>query len=188
MIKLCQLGDLISFGELLKKIDSLENRLADTAACHEGTSVHSVSETETTWNKEEKRVSESEGEAVEGQGWEGLLDYIASKNRAMANVLREWELKSLTSNSIEIVRGKSYFASVYLDDEERLNRLLSYCREFFKRDIKIKVLGERAGNSNDKTAVDDHSNLARPVQEVLEVFEGEIKGKFKGGKHNEGYT
>ena len=184
LIKLCQLGEFLSFRELLKKIESLEKRLTRANASYNGMPGSGVSEPETTWKKEDKTAHETQGEIIEGRNWDDLLGYVSSKNRAMANVLREWELNSFMGDTIEIKRGKSSFSSVYLDDADRLNRLLDYCREFFGREIKIKILGERVSNSNDKGAVNDRSDLPRPVQEVLEIFKGELKG----GNNNEGYT
>jgi hypothetical protein len=116
----------------------------------------------------------------------------------MANVLREWHLLSLTEDTLEIARGNNSFSSSYLDEQERLNKFVGYCRDFFKRDLKIKIVDNR-GNNNEKinfpreeklhSTGKKYSDLPRPVQDILQVFQGEIKKEVlveKKGTGNSG--
>jgi hypothetical protein len=109
----------------------------------------------------------------------------------MSNVLKEWQLKSFSGDTLEIVRGGSSFSSVYLDDPERLDKLTGYCRDFFKRDIEIKITGDRKNNNKgvvrssqgkEDEKREKNPDLPRPVQEVMKVFQGEIKGETPGGR------
>ena len=114
----------------------------------------------------------------------------------MANVLKEWRLVSLTADTLEIAKGDNSFSSGYLDEPERLNKLASYFRDFFERDVKIKVVDDRQinneglrpseeGKSNSKEK--KYSDLPRPVQDILQIFQGEIKEEVaikEGGTKN----
>ena len=186
MIKLCQLGDLHSFGDILKKIETMEKRLTLSSVSYDHISKGNVSEPETSWERDDEEVIEHHEVIVEGPGWDELLNYLASKNKAMYNVLREWKLKSFRGSTMKIIRGESSFSSGYLDDIERFNKLLAYCREFFKREIKIEIIGKKVNANIDKDIAPQekrerngkgYSDLSRPVQDLIQIFGGEIKGE-----------
>jgi DNA polymerase-3 subunit gamma/tau len=200
MIKLCRLGEVLSFDEVIKKIEALEKRLS-TFSSHDKGPAGQPSNPEGDGNREEKEKEGSElsGDKAKGQDWGNLLDYLSSKNGAMANVLKEWRLVSLTADTVEIAKGDNSFSSGYLDEPERLNKLASYFREFFERDVKIKIVDERQINnarlrpsqerrSNSKEK--KYSDLPRPVQDILQIFQGEVKEevaiKEKGTKNPKG--
>ena len=183
MIKLCRLGDVLSFDELLKKIDSLEKKL--TSLPNKGASAGLLSDPGSDWKVEERAEPSSEmsTEEPEGQNWNDLLDHLASKNGAMANVLKEWRFLRLKGETLEILRGDNPFSSSYLDEPERLNKFIEYCREFFKRDLQIKIVDDK--KKDDRTDVPEieevhveqkgHSDLPKTVQDILQIFQGEIK-------------
>lgn len=166
MIKLCQLGDVISIGDIINKIETLEKGMS-------GSPVSYISEPDTTWEKDEETAIENHEAVVEGPDWDNLLKYLSSKNRGMYNVLKEWKLKGFSGDTVEIARGETPFSSVYLDDTENLNRLLDYCREFFKREIKIRITGNKVKADIHKEK--NPSDLPGPVRDVIQVFEGQIK-------------
>jgi hypothetical protein len=102
----------------------------------------------------------------------------------MYNVLREWRLAGFSGDTLELIRGDSSFSAVYLDDEDRLKKFTASCREFFKREVCVKVLDakkpplekSRQGPAIKKEKkIDKHADLPRPVREVLHTFKGEIK-------------
>lgn len=183
MIKLCRLGDVLSFDELLKKIDSLEKKL--TSLPNKGASAGLLSDPGSDWKVEERAEPSSEmsTEEPKGQNWNDLLDHLASKNGAMANVLKEWRFLRLKGETLEILRGDNPFSSSYLDEPERLNKFIEYCREFFKRDLQIKIVDDK--KKDDRTNVPEieevhveqkgHSDLPKTVQDILQIFQGEIK-------------
>jgi DNA polymerase-3 subunit gamma/tau len=198
MIKLCRLGEVLSFDELIKKIDALEKRLTTFSSDKSGSAGH-LSDPGLDWEVEKngKTGSEMAAQVAEREGWNDLLDYLSSKNGAMANVLREWRLLGLTGDTLEVARGNNPFSSSYLDEPERLNKLVSYCREFFKRDLKIKIVDDRKDNDEiTEVAKEESSNykkkkysdLPQPVQDILQIFQGEIKEevsvKKKGTKNS----
>jgi DNA polymerase-3 subunit gamma/tau len=183
MIKLCRLGDVLSFDELLKKIHTLEKKLA--AFPDKSGSAGHLSDPGLDWELEERAGpgSEMPPEEPEGQNWDDLLDHLASKNGAMANVLKEWRFLRLKGQTLEIARGDNPFSSSYLDEPERLDKFIDYCREFFKRDLIIKIVDDK--KKDDRIDAPEreeahykqkeHSDLPQPVQDILQIFQGEIK-------------
>ena len=90
----------------------------------------------------------------------------------------------MTDQVLEIARSARSFSSGYFDDPERFNQLLQYCRDFFKRDIKIKIVDnnhsshkakETPGNRRPDPEKSKHADLSPPVRDILDIFEGEIK-------------
>ncbi len=176
MIKLCQLGDLLSFTELLGKIESLEERLTSASGSRDTIQAFNISEPVKGWDKDEKGTNEGKREIPEKADWGGLLDYLASKNRAMSNVLKEWSVKSYDGDILEIIRGNTSFSSGYLDEPDRFKSFIHYCHEYFNRDIEIKILGDRVNHG--VKAGNPSSDLPDAVQEVIHVFNGRIKDEI----------
>ena len=182
LVKLCQIGHLLSFDELLGRVESLEKRLTASSLSYERPAVSSVSEPASEWDGYEKDNAGEQEVKSENRVWDKFMDYLATKNRAMANVLREWTLQEMKGNTMKIVRGNSPFSSGYLDDPERFNKLVNYCRVFFKKDMEIDIQGKKP-RSNKKKKIDSPSpGLPDAVQEVLQVFGGEVKGEVDVGK------
>jgi DNA polymerase-3 subunit gamma/tau len=177
MIKLSQLGDMDSFGELLNKLKSLEKYLRDPSFKQEHSAPGKVSEPEAKWNREEKKKKITVKNDSPNEDWDSFLKYLSSKNKAMHNILKEWRLKGITKGTMELIRGGSPFASRYLDDPENTGNLKGYLKDFYGKKINILVTGEVVNNNSAKTAEDEKPDLPRPVKEVLEVFKGQIMGE-----------
>ena len=180
MIKLCRLGEVLSFDELIRKIETLEKRLSSCSPSGDNMSVGHLSDPGSNWETEEKGKDgpDMQGDKPKREDWDDLLTYLSSRNRAMSNVLKEWCLVNLTSDTLEIARGNSSFSSSYLDEPERLNNLADYCQKFFKRDIKIKILDNKQNNNKKMDlSKEEKPDLPRPVQDVLQIFQGKIKGE-----------
>ncbi|NIR14531.1 MAG: hypothetical protein GWN86_11560, partial [Desulfobacterales bacterium] len=85
--------------------------------------------------------------------------------------------------TLEIARGDNPFSSSYLDEPERLDKFIEYCREFFKRDLIIKIVDDKKKdeiiNAIEREEAHykqkKHSDLPQPVQDILQIFQGEIK-------------
>ena len=185
MVKLCRLGDVLSFDQLLKKIDTLEKKVA-AFSVRSGSAGH-LSDPGSDWEVEGRVADglEMSPQIPKGQNWDDLLDHLASKNGAMANVLKEWRFLRLKGQTLEISRGDNPFSSSYLDEPERLSKFVEYCREFFGRDLKVKIVDDK--EKHDRMDVSErekanykgkeHSDLPQPVQDILQIFQGEIKGE-----------
>ena len=182
LIKLCQIGHLLSFDELLGRVESLEKRLAASSLSYERPAVSNVSEPASEWDGYEKDNTGEHEAKSENRVWDKLMDYLATKNRAMANVLREWTLEEMKGNTMKLVRGNSPFSSGYLDDPDRFNKLVNYCRLFFKKDMEIDIQGKKPRSNKKKKINSPSPGLPDAVREVLQVFGGEVKGEVDVGK------
>ena len=104
----------------------------------------------------------------------------------MANVLREWQFLNLTNDTLEIACGGNSFSTGFFDEPDRIEKLAGYCGDFFKRDIKIKIAKQIKNKINKAnlpkknepgSEINKDSPLPSHVQEVLQIFKGEIKGE-----------
>jgi len=192
MVKVCQLGDLLSFGEIIKKIEAMEKRLATSPVPYIAMSSGTIAETQATWDKkgEEEKDPEEKEDLSPVDQWKNFMNYLASKNAPMSNNLGEWKFKGFSGDGIEIIRGESAFSSVYFDDVERMDKLISYCGEFFGRKVKIKILGNTAADKGepagkgkkDESRPRQYADMPRPVQDVMDIFKGEIRGEIPSAK------
>ncbi len=188
MIKLCRLGEDLSFDQLIKKIEALEKRLSSTAPSSDQISVGNLSEPGVKWETEKRESPETKAlpDENDNKDWGNLLKVLSSKNRPMANVLKEWHCLNLTTDTLEMAGGGNPFSTGFFDESERMEKFTAYCRDFFDRDIKIKIV-KNFKNKTKKTILPEkeesspeenkESPLPSHVQEVLEIFQGEVKGE-----------
>ena len=141
IIKLCRLGEVLSFDELMGKLDALEKRLnrfpaGDTEPAGQ------ISEPGRNWGIETEgnREREATHRPLNKEDWNSLLKHFASKNKAMANVLKDWHLVGVNGDTLEIAAGGNAFSSSYFDDSERLDKLTHLCRDFFEKDYVISIV------------------------------------------------
>ncbi len=193
MIKLCHLGDYLSFGDLLEKIGALEKKLLSAAAVGGGQiKADHVSDPAGSWNSETREEVKATHEETPlttneknetGQDWDGFLSFLEPKSRLMFNVLKDWEFLNLTGDTLEIGKASQSFSASYFDDKDRYEQLTSFCRDFFQRDIRIKIA---AGNNpvpqkkapsteGPETGPAINPDLPQPVQDIMHMFQGEIK-------------
>lgn len=178
LIKICRLGDYLSFDQILQKLEALEKRLASSAG-----SLVEARPADEGWDStlETDDPAPLPAEPREGNGneeWERFLKFLGSKNRAMANVLKEWPLLKADGDTLEIAKGGSPFSAAYLDEPERLRKLTELCRDFYKKDMRIKIAPrkEMEGNSiRSPQAEPKRPDLPPPVQDVLDIFQGTVK-------------
>jgi DNA polymerase-3 subunit gamma/tau len=186
MIKLCHLGEVLSFDELMGKMDALEKRLS-TFPAEELDRTGQISEPGRGWGieKEGDREAETTDVPLAQKDWDGLLNHFASKNKAMANVLKDWHLVGVNGNTIEIAAGGNAFSSSYFDDSERLDKFTRICRDFFNKDFVIRIVNNPVDKKTSDKKLEKkkgepekkkHSDLPQSVQDVLQIFQGEIKG------------
>jgi DNA polymerase-3 subunit gamma/tau len=185
MIRLCTLGDFLSFGDLLEKIDALEKRLTVPTTINAQSKIGNLSESGATWisdNPEKNNANGEEG-TPSGQTWGDFLTFLSSKNKAVFNILKDWRLLKMTENSVEIGGCSQSFSSAYFDDPKRYKDLSDYCRDFFRRDIHMKIVHDNkkqqpTGPSPRKRNAD----LPPPVQDILDMFQGEISKGYPAEK------
>ena len=99
----------------------------------------------------------------------------------MSNVLKEWHPLNVDNDRLELVKSHNSFSSSYFDEPDTLKKFVAYCRDFFKKDIKIKISGKtldekvKSQENEPSNSVDsDDAELPSHVQNVLHVFQGKI--------------
>ncbi|MBN2062792.1 MAG: DNA polymerase III subunit gamma/tau [Deltaproteobacteria bacterium] len=197
MIKLSQLEDILSFEELIGKIEQLEKRLMNASGITADREAGQVLETGAGWGEEEvQAIQKAEvSESSPDPEWHEFLEFLSVKSKAMYNILNSWNYKRINGDTLEIERGGNAFTAGYLDDTVRMAKFTQHCREFYKRDIKVKIFGDKPRNgANFKTikqpdakgdrGIEVRSDLPRPVQDVLRIFQGEIKKELAAENSN----
>ncbi len=194
MIKLCRVEDALSYDDILKKIEALEKRLSNSSTPGNRLPIGNLSDPGVEWNKASPKAERTDRPDIESNSkdWKGFLDFLATKSRALSNVLKDWQFLGFKDGVLEIGRGANSFASGYLDEPEIQEKFVGYCRDFFKGDIKVKILGEKPNNNHKRTSTaskrknnstkKDHTDLPQPVQDILEIFQGEIKEEISANK------
>ena len=158
LIRLCNLGDLLSFGKILEKLESLEKRLVeDTKSISKSQSDPPLSGKDTTNSR---------------KGWEEFVQFVGKRNKAMSNILKGWRFLGFDAGLLRLERGQEPFSSAYFDDKERLNELATYARKFFQGPVEIRI-EERKGIPPEVKAK-EKPGLSRPIKDLLDVFEGKI--------------
>jgi len=127
MIRLCQMGDIVTLDEVIRKLESLEKRLSIPGDSREAGQV---------FNEEKASYP-----PIKKDDWSAFLKFIASKNKPMANVLGGFPFLEASAEIVVIGKGPKPF-DTYLDDLEKGDKVRAYGLEFFKRDLKIKVSGQ----------------------------------------------
>ena len=197
MIKLCSLGDFLSFDDLLKKLTSLEKRLACSPVDDKQTNSERLSEPDAVWSQE-NRKSEAKGKPghdQEDKTWDDFLSFLSTKSKAAYSILKEWQVLKLTGETLEIESGNQSFSSKYFDDKERYDQLVNYCREFFRKDLKVKIIvnhhAPARAQKEPKEKVfrreaPEDSKLPQTAQEILNLFEGQImkENPIRAGKNS----
>ena len=183
MIRLCRLGEYLSFDQLFGKLESLEKRLSASALEEAPMTAGRLSDPGMDWqagSAPESLPVESSG-GIDKEDWERFLKFLGSRNRAMVNVLRDSPLLHTSGDLIEIGKGGNHFTSAYLDEPERFRKLTEYARDFFKRDVQIKITPQKdqeAAADKPPQAEPKRPNLPSPIQDVLDIFQGEVKGEI----------
>lgn len=166
LVRLCNMDDIFSFNEILKRLEQIEKRWNILFASP-------VPEPEPVRKDTITRPS------LEEKDWQGFLDFVASNNRVMYSVLKGWELVNISEKVIEIRPDNEEFSSAYFKDKDRYNLLAKYCKEYFGRDLVPKLLISKHNKARKKKK----SAVSDAVQEVLNIFQGQIieDDKEKGG-------
>ena len=216
MIKLCNLGDYLSFGDIMKKIAVLEERVVSLSPEQPRENGKPLSEAPTGWSPNDKEGAMGEvdvGETPMGKEkikefgradlkdpsdpsdngektWEDFLQFVFDKSKMLYTILKDWHLKKLTEDLLEIESGNHKFSSGYFEEQEKLNQLTGYCRTFFQRDIRVKTkvkpqeskieedrASNKTKNSSATVSVELPPEVRDVAQNVLDLFEGKLINK-----------
>ena len=174
MIRLCQMGDLVALDELIRKLESLEKKLS--APGHPQGGIQ-VSDQPGPWQVENKEEKPSP-RPIKKEDWSAFLKFIGSKNKSMASVLEGFPFLEGSEESVVLGRSPKPFDVSYLDESDRGDKLKAYGLEFFKREVAIRVSKEtREPESPPLKQAPKGSAHPKGVQDVLNMFQGEIRGE-----------
>ena len=185
MVRLSSLGDYLSFGELLSRLAALEKRLLSPAASLDrGHPQVPPDEDATPQSRAEKKEKREKGPESPPRGWDDFLSFLSTRSKAAHSILKEWRLIDLTEDTLEIDGGNHSFSSRYFDDSERYEQLTEYCREFFKRPIRVKIRNSRPTQAPDlkkggkaphvSRTSGDNTGLPQTARDLLDLFEGTV--------------
>ncbi len=175
LVKMAQVKAIYPLEELLKKIGDLEGSLRGT------TPVSSEEEVSKT-----KPPVLEKGVELNGGDWEGLLEFARSKKPMLASFLEHGRLLSLGQSEMEIGFPENSIFRENLQDIENLNAFKQICRDFFHREIKIKLstLSPEAPSSTPREEKVREGDRKRDlemdarndpmVREALNIFGGRI--------------
>jgi DNA polymerase-3 subunit gamma/tau len=198
MIKLCTLEDYLSFGDIMKKIALLEERLAASPPAEPGEMGGTGGGGPTSRPSKEESVKAEEVHidkipapslppANEAKGWPDFLRFVSGKSQMFYTILKDWHFKALTDDLLELECAGNGFSSRYFDDQKKLDQLTEYCRTFYQRDIRVKLqvkpqasnsLKERSASKDEAGRPAQSQDLPAEVrdvaQNVLDLFEGKL--------------
>ncbi len=214
LIKLCSLGDYLSFGDIMEKIAVLEERLSTFSPGEPQRNGKTLSEASTSWAQNNVEIEVVEGEkatndkkaieksgttevknAVEPSGdgektWKDFLQFVLGKSKMLYTVLKDWHLKQLTEEVLEIENGNHKFSSGYFEEQEKRDQLAGYCRTFFERDIRVNISARPLASNSENDSLkgkNRETRTAEPLelppevrdvaQNVLDLFEGKLINK-----------
>ncbi|OQY50057.1 MAG: hypothetical protein B6240_02305, partial [Desulfobacteraceae bacterium 4572_87] len=119
--------------------------------------------------------------------WEDFLQFVFGKSKMLYTILKDWHLKTLTEDLLEIESGSHQFSAGYFEEQEKCDQLTAYCRGFFQREIQVKIKVnskasdhkvENTSNKNTNTTKSESLELPPEVrdvaQSVLDLFEGKL--------------
>ncbi|MBW1689307.1 MAG: DNA polymerase III subunit gamma/tau [Deltaproteobacteria bacterium] len=161
LLKLSGLKEYLSFDDLIGKLDVLEQRFTQSAA--DGGPREGIDE----------KASGSEAMVPDdGKRWNAFLRYLSSKNRAMANILKEWEPSTIAEDRMELPYGKGSFTASYFDDPDHFEQLVAYAREFFHANFKVIFTKQSVAVGTEQDT--GNNEVPEQVNDILDIFEGKI--------------
>ncbi len=182
MIKLSRLGEILSVGDLLEKLDALEKRMGSGAvSAPDRTPVKKkvetvVSEPEPYWEPEPPEPEEPVHDIpAKGKGWDGLLNYVSSLSKGMYAVLKDCRLVEQADKYFVIERGNTSFSIKYLNDPENIEKLGNFCKDYYGRDMRVIIKLPKEEPADTEHVQVEKQEIPQSVKEVLTIFKGELK-------------
>ncbi len=170
-IKLAQLKPVVSFDEIIKKLNQLVKEVA--------TGQPQTSPTPELATESEQESASSENLA---QTWQQLLAGFSEGCPTLVPNLEKATLTRVGKDFIEITVAGNSFYTTRLRDKKSMASLEKVCDQFFKRKMKIKIVESKKEAS--QKSQPKESDLARRlkkealahplVTDALEVFQGRV--------------
>ena len=164
LLKLSGLKEYLSFDELIRKIGDIEKRLNKSLLKEDSINLKA------TLNNKEYQIKKTPLD--DDRKWGEFLRYLTTKNRAMANILKELKYYKFSGNRIELPYGEGSFTGSYFNDPEHYEQLVAYARDFFQSNFE--VVFKRQNDPKDLKKVPEENKLPDPVMDIMDIFEGKI--------------
>jgi len=181
IIRLCNIKELFSFNDLIKRLEDIEKRWALFS---------DKKNLEIDTDKEEKRVErlekeekteKEEKEEEKEKDWDGFLEFVSQKNKPMYNVMKGWSLEEISGNVIKIRPDNKGFSVSYFKQKDSYEALKSYIKEYFGLDLMPKLVISKQRQKK-------KAQVSGPVQELLNIFQGKIIEEHKKEENHEGIS
>jgi len=164
MIRLSQMGDVVAVDDLIRRLESLENKLHSPGA-----------PVETGQTAGEKKALL---QPIGQDDWAAFLKFVASKNKAMAKVLEGSPFLEGSAETVVIGKSAKPFDNSFFDESERSEKFRAFSLQFFKREVKISFSPQKKGEeSRPPKQAPQAPPPPQGVQDVLNMFQGEIRGE-----------
>ena len=184
VIKLGQFKQLVSFDQIINKLDDVAKRLERSNGLPPPKEVFENPKQEALSVSEKKEppyVSPRPSENL-AQTWQQLLSVFNERCQSLMPSLEKAMLTKVDENLLEItVHGNSFFAA-RLRDEKSMDAIRKISSQFFGRKMNIKIEQVQGATSqdnqlkeSDRTSRLRKEALSHPiVTEALEVFQGKV--------------
>jgi DNA polymerase-3 subunit gamma/tau len=183
-IKLAQLEPVVSFDEIINKLDFLTAEVETGHAIAKGKGVREPLQPETPPAPEDATEPKQEPASSENlaRTWQQLLAVFEKECPALAPNLEKATLSKIGKDSLEITVGGNSFNTARLRDKKSVATLQKACQLFFERKMKIKIVESGKGTpqkgkhkESDKERRLKREALDHPlVTDALEVFQGRV--------------
>lgn len=195
LVKLCQLGEYLSFEGILQRLEVLQKGLpvgVGTACDAPGPVGRSARAGEDLIGGEDAPVEENKTAGIEA--WPKFLRFLSARNRPMGNILKDWICRSIGDHEVELLKSRQPFTASYFEDTDHARQLSDHVEAFFGRRLKIRLIDppEQALKPNvpssrpESTSRKRYAQVSPPVQDILNLFEGRIEADSKGMENTGG--
>lgn len=165
LLRLCRMKDILTFEELLEKINELEKRLMLHNPLKEGLDISSKSQ-----------PHEGVKDENFSEGLKGLIEFISKKDRVTSGMLSTCSIELKDGNIIEIIKPQNSFLSKYFEDKDKIKSIEKYCSKYFGRDIKVRLVEKKVEKRlRKKDSIKPVGEFPPSVKKLIETFEGSAK-------------
>jgi DNA polymerase-3 subunit gamma/tau len=183
-IKLAQFEHILSFDQIISKLDLMAKRIEKGHGLPEKREVFEQPKQEALGvaEKEDPPYVKTRHSEDLTQTWQQLLSVFKERHPFLTPSLERAVLTRVAGDSLEItVHGNSFYTS-RLRDEKGMAAIREICREFFKEEMSIKIEEAPGATSKNKRSTESDRTrrlkreaLRHPmVAEALEVFQGKV--------------
>jgi DNA polymerase-3 subunit gamma/tau len=183
-IKLAQLKPVVSFDQIIKKLNHLAQAIETGQGIADGRGVRQGLDPEPPPPPEEMSGPDPERAPPENltQIWQRLLTMIGKTCPTLVPTVEQATLTRIGTDFLEITVTGNSFHAVRLRDKKSMAALQRVCNQFFQRKMKIKILESNKGDpykgepkESDRERRLKKEALDHPlVTDALDVFKGRV--------------